>query len=82
MLCVGCRRWKVELNVMIEVKAMKVEYLELKNHGAGRDVLPERVYVEVLLGEDSVGNMSGIFGGSLTSDLSVPSFALSISVFS
>ena len=58
-----------------------MEYLELDNRGARHDIHPECVYVEVVLGENSVDNMSGIFGGSSTSDLSMSAFALSILMF-
>ena len=67
---------------MIEVKSMKVEYFELNNRAAGRNILHECVYVEVVIGGGSVGNMSGIFDGFLTSNLAMTIFVLSISMFS
>ena len=54
----------------------------LENRGAGRDILPERVYVEIVIGVGSFGNISRMFGGSSTADLSMLTYLLSISMFS
>ena len=62
------------MKVMIEVKAMNIEYLELEKRAIGRDNLPERVYVGAMTGDGSSDNMLEKFDGFSMSGLTVSIF--------
>ena len=64
------------------MKAKSEEYCESESFAAGRIILPERVEVIGVTGGGCIDKVSGMFGGSSISKLSILMFALFISMVS